>query len=261
MDYFDQEQNRSTAMTFDSPIEVPKVEINAIMKMVYLWMGLGLLTTALVAWFTASNDALLELSIKPGANIVSIIVIFGTVIALSAGMSKSWMTPNVAGMLFFAFAAVEGFFLSIVMFAFLAPTLPDGTINPSYNPGALYAAFGTASALFGAMTIVGFTTKADLSSWGTYLFMGLIGLIIAMVVNWFLASSTLGYLISVAGVVLFTALTAYDTQKIHRISQVPQMQDDGSLAVKFSIVGALILYLDLLNLFLFLLQIFAGGRD
>lgn len=261
MSLFDQDNNRSMDMAFDSPIEVPKVEINAIMKMVYLWMGLGLLTTAIVAWLTATNDALLELSIQPGANIVSIIVIFGTVIALSAGISKSWMTPNIAGLLFFAFAAVEGFFLSVVMFSFLAPTLPDGTINPAYNPGALYAAFGTASALFGAMTLVGFTTKADLTRMGTYLFMGLIGLIFAMVVNWFLASDTLGYIISIVGVVLFTALTAHDTQKIHRISMMPQMQDDSNLAVKFSIVGALMLYLDLLNLFLFLLQIFAGGRD
>jgi hypothetical protein len=247
-------------MSFDSPIEMPQAILNDVMRMVYLWMGLGLLTTALVAWFTATNQSLLELSLQPGVGIISIIGIFGLVITLNAGIGRDWLSPNMAALLFFAFAALEGFLLSVVMFAFLAPTLPDGTVNPSYNPGALYAAFGTAAALFGSMTIVGFTTKTNLSSMGSYLFMGLIGLIIAMVVNMFLGSDTLGYLISVAGVVLFTVLTAYDTQKIARISAMQQMQDDQSFAMKFSLVGALILYLDLLNLFLFLLRIFAGGR-
>jgi hypothetical protein len=261
MGLFNRNTDRSLDMTFDSPIAAPKVEINTIMKMVYLWMGLGLLTTAFIAWFTASTPALLELSLQPGVGILSIIGIFGLVIALSTGIGRSWLSPNLAAVLFFTFAVLEGFLLSVIMFAFLAPTLPDGTINPSYNPTALYAAFGTASGLFGAMTVVGFTTKMDLTSMRSYLFMGLIGLIIAMVVNMFLNSDAMGFVISVFGVILFTALTAYDTQKIYRISLMPQMQGDHNLAMKFSLVGALMLYLDLLNLFLFLLRIFAGGRD
>jgi uncharacterized protein len=262
MNFFDPNSNTGAiAASSPSPVTMPQVEVNEIIKRVYLWMGLGLLTTAFVAWFTATNEALLAFSAQPGVGIISIIAVFGIVIALSFGMQRDWLNPSMAAMMFFAFAAIEGFLLSVVMFSFLAPTLPDGSINPNFNPGALYAAFGTASALFGAMTIVGFTTKMDLSKWGTYLFMGLIGLIIAMVVNMFLGSSTLGFVISVAGVLIFTALTAYDTQKIKEMSMSPQMQGDGNLAMKFSIYGALILYLDLLNLFLFLLQIFGGGRD
>ena len=256
-------QNNEPAIPMDSgnAVQMPQVEVNSVIKLVYMWMGLGLLTTAFVAWFVANNDGLLAFALQPGVGIISIIVMFGFVIALNFGLSRPWLTPGMAGGMFFGFAALEGFLLSVVMVAFLAPTLPDGTINPGYNPGALYAAAGTAAALFGSMTIVGFTTKMDLTKWGTYLFMGLIGLIIAMVVNMFLGSDTLGFVISVAGVIIFTALTAYDTQKIKQISMTPQLYDDSNLVMKFSILGALILYLDLLNLFLFLLQIFGGGRD
>jgi hypothetical protein len=239
---------------------MPGININSVMKLVYVWMGLGLLTTAFVAWFVASNDALLDLASGSAAGIVSLVALFGVVIALSAGINARWMTANLAAGLFFVFAGIMGFSLSITLFAFISPTLPSGDLNPWYDPTALYAAFGTAAALFGSMTLVGFTTKMDLTKMGTYLFVGLIGLVIAMFVNMLLGSETLGFLISIVGVIIFTALTAYDTQKIMHMSQNAQIQSDGNLTVKFSIMGALTLYLDFINLFLFLLRIFAGGN-
>ncbi|MEQ8677720.1 MAG: Bax inhibitor-1/YccA family protein [Aggregatilineales bacterium] len=261
MSYFNQNDN----VTYSSPISAPGIEINRIMKFVYVWMGFGLLTTAVVAWVVATNDSLLSLSAQPGVGIITFIALIGIAIGMSIGLNKSWMTPNVAAGMFFGFAAVMGFSLSLTLFAFLSPTVVNsaGVVVPNsmYDPGALYGAFGTAAGLFGAMTIVGFTTNMDLTKMGTYLFMGLIGLVIAMVINMFIGSSTLGFLISIAGVVIFTALTAYDTQKIKQLSMNPEIQANGDLAAKVSILGALTLYLDFINLFLFLLRIFAGGRD
>jgi uncharacterized protein len=248
MSYSNPVENRPI-ISSDS-ISIPSIDLNSVMKMVYVWMGLGLLTTAVVAWFTATNPALASLRGSMPVMIIAIIVMLGSVVALSAGLRASWMTPGLAAGLFFVFAGIEGFVLSLVLEFFVAN-----------QPGALYAAFGTAAALFGTMTLVGFFTNMDLSKWGTYLFAGLIGLIIAMVVNWFIGSGSLAFLISIGGVIIFTGLTAYDTQKIKQMTENPELQGDGSLVLKFSILGALTLYLDFINLFLFLLQIFGGSRD
>lgn len=243
----DYERN-AQAISSSNPISTPSVNINSVMKLVYVWMGLGLLTTAVIAYFTATIPALAGLRESGVVLILAFVLMFGTVIALSAGMNAKWMTPGVASALFFVFAGIEGFSLSLILQYFVAN-----------DPGALASAFGTTAILFGSMSIFGFTTNMDLSKWGTYLFMGLIGLIVAMVFNWFIGSSALGFLISFAGVVIFTALTAYDTQRIKQMSEELALQSDGSLVVKASILGALSLYLNFINLFLFLLQIFGGG--
>ena len=109
------------------------------------------------------------------------------------------------------------------------------------------------------MTFIGFTTKMDLTKMGTYLMMGLFGIIIASLVNIFLQSDGLSFIISIAGVIIFTGLTAWDTQKIKEMSMNPEVQADGNLAFKLSVMGAVTLYLDILNLFLFLLSLF--GRE
>jgi uncharacterized protein len=241
-------QNNNPAYPYSSPIGVPAVNINSVMKMVYTWMALGLLVTAGVAWFTATNEALASLRGNSVVMIISIVVLFGSVIGLSAGINR--LSPGIAAALFLTVAGINGFSLSLLLEYFVRN-----------EPGALYAAFGTSAALFGTMSVIGYTTKADLTSWGTYLFAGLIGIILATVINWFIGSSALAFLISVGGVIVFTALTAYDTQKIKEMSEHVQMQGDGNLAVKLSVLGALTLYLDFLNLFLFLLQIFGGSRD
>ena len=244
-------------------VSVPSVDINQIMKMVYLWMTLGLLVTAAVAWFVSTNDAMLDLRMNSGVGIFSMIILIGLAVGMGMGMRS--FSPTVMAGMFFLFSVIMGFNLSLTLFAFLAPTITNdyGQVieNPMYDPTALYAAFGTASALFGSMTIVGFTTKADLTKMGTYLVIGLWGLIIAMVINIFLGSSAVSLLISAAAVVIFTGLTAYDTQKIKEMSMLPELQSDGNMAMKFSIMGALTLYLDFINLFLHLLRLFAAGRD
>lgn len=243
--------NYNSPISNNQAIGIPKVDFNQVMRLVYTWMGLGLLATAGMAWFAATNEAIAPLRTSSVVWLISILALFGTVIALSAGIRARWMTPTVAMLLFFGFALINGFSLSLLFQYFI-----------ENQPNVLYSAFGTSAAVFGAMSIYGYTTKADLSSWRTYLVVGLIGIVIAMVINWFLASSALSFIISIAGVIIFTALTAYDTQKIKELSMVPELQSDGNLALKFSLLGALTLYLDFINLFLFLLRLFSGGgRD
>jgi hypothetical protein len=120
----------------------------------------------------------------------------------------------------------------------------------------------SAAALFAVMSIVGLTTKADLSKLGTYLIIGLFGIILAIFINFFFRSSAFDFIISIIGVIIFTGLTAYDTQKIARLAADPRIEGEGSqLAGKLSILGALTLYLDFLNLFLFLLRLFGRSQN
>ena len=127
-----------------------------------------------------------------------------------------------------------------------------------YTAGSITTTFLITSATFGIMAVLGYTTSTDLTKFGSILMMGLIGIIIAMVVNWFMQSSTLDYIISGLGVLIFTGLTAYDMQKLKRIGmQVDSTSDEGN---KYALMGALTLYLDFINLFLFLLR-FLGNRD
>jgi len=150
----------------------------------------------------------------------------------------------VATLLFMLYAALNGFTLSIILLAF------TGT--------SLFLAFGTTAALFAVMSIIGYTTKLDLSKMGTFLMMAVIGLVIAMVVNIFVGSGPLDTIISVVGVLIFTALTAYDTQRIGRMAA--QMNVNGDSEVKFGIFGALRLYLDFINMFLFVLRLTGRRR-
>ena len=127
-----------------------------------------------------------------------------------------------------------------------------------YSQQSITQVFFITAATFGAMSLYGYTTKRDLTGMGSFLFMGLIGIIIASVVNIFLASSALGFAISVIGVLIFTGLTAYDTQKIKEMYSV---NDDGTVAGRKAIMGALSLYLDFINLFLMLLRLFGQSRN
>lgn len=238
-----QNQNPSyVASPFAGELSVEKS--NSILRLVYMWMGLGLLTTAITAVLVANSPALLSIAFSPATSIISIIALIGISIALGVGLTRNWLKPSVAIAMFFVYAVILGFMLSSVV------------LIAEFYPNAVYAAAGSAAALFGAMTVVGFTTKMDLSRFGFFFTAALIGLVVAMLINMFLRSDAFSFIISVAGVLIFTALTAYDTQKIKQMANNPAIQSDGSLAVKVSIFGALQLYLDLINLFLFLLQIF-----
>jgi FtsH-binding integral membrane protein len=153
--------------------------------------------------------------------------------------------PSVAGLLFFTYAAVNGVTLS--------------TLFLVYDLGSVATAFFVASALFGAMSLIGYSTKKDLSQWGSYLLMGLIGLLIVSIVNIFFASSGLDWMISIIGVLLFLGLTIYDTQRIKMMTAESIEMGNEETAMKMGILGALRLYLDFVNLFLYLLR-FLGRR-
>jgi len=223
---------------------IPRVEVRPLLRSVYLWMTLGLLITAVVAFAIADYAPHLLQNIVLGWGILIAQIIL--VIALAAAVWR--LSFGAAALIFVVYAALTGFSLSgIVLY---------------YDLGTLTQAFLSATALFAVMSIVGLTTKADLTKLGTYLIIGLVGIIIAMFINFFLRSNTFDFIISIIGVIIFTGLTAYDTQKIARLAADPRIQGDGSqLAGKLSILGALTLYLDFLNLFLFLLRIFGRSQS
>ena len=222
------------------PIE-GRVDLQSIMRQVYVWMGLGLALTASVAYLTVSTS-LINLAANPIVLIVAVIAEFGLVMGISLGFNR--LSSGTAAALFFAYAALNGFTLSMVLLAF--------TLS------SVFLAFVATAALFGAMSIIGYTTKLDLSKMGTYLMMGVIGLVIVMVINMFVNSGPLELLISLAGVLIFTALTAYDTQRIGRMAAGMSLQDDAG--AKFGIFGALKLYLDFINMFIFMLRLTGRRR-
>ena len=227
-------QDYSTVQTSDS-------RVSWVMRRVYLKMFLGLLATALVALWTASSPAIAQLVLGGSASYwILAIVEIGLVIWISAGINK--MSSTTATLLFFLFAIVNGFTLSVIFFAYAAD--------------AIAKAFFITAGTFAAMSIYGFTTKADLTKFGSFLMFALFGLIIASVVNIFLKSSQLDWIISLVGVFLFLGLTAWDTQSAKRMAMAAPDEMLGKVAT----ISALSLYLDFINLFLYLLRIF-GNRD
>lgn len=217
-------------------------QTNAVMKKVYVRMFIGLLVSAFVALGVASSPAAM------GFLFGNQLVFWGMFIAM---LVMAWVMPS--RMMRMSQGAVIGCFIlfSAMMGAWLAP------IFLVYKLGTIvYTLFITAGT-FGAMSVYGYFTKTDLTRMGSYLMMALFGLIIAMVVNIFLANTTLDWIISIVGVLLFVGMTAWDTQQVKRIASAnldPALQD------KLATMGAMNLYLDFINLFLYLLRIF-GGRD
>lgn len=228
-----------------APAALTASEIRPIIRWTYLWMLSGLLVTAVVAVLTASSSALLSLSVNPLVSIGSLIATFGLLIAMNRGIMKR--SAQTTSTLYFLFCALMGFSLSFIFHA--------------YSGGSIAYAFVSAVMLFGVMSVFAYTTSIDLTKYSSYFFMGLIGLVIASFVNILLGSSVMELLISALGVLLFTGLIAYDTQRVRQLAGHPQLQDDGNMALKLSIVLAVSLYLNFLNLFLFLLRLFGGGRD
>lgn len=236
-----------------SPISV--VSMNSVMRLVYVWMTIGLAITAVLALFIAGQiegavtaeqmEGLFFL--QPGVMIGLVIAQVVVVIALSFGLSRNWLSPTMAAVLFLAYAGLTGVTLSPIIWY--------------YGQASVYKAFASTAVLFGVMSVYGYTTQSDLMSWGKYLMMALIGMLVALVVNIFLQSSAFDFVISIFGVLLFTALTAYDTQKIKLLAQDPAITNDSNALLKVSIYGALNLYLDFVNLFIYLLRLFGSSRD
>lgn len=204
----------------------------------FLWMFVGLLVTAGVAYVVQGSDQLLALA----AGLVLPLIIGQVALVFVIGLGIRKMSASLALGLFFVYAASLG--------------LTIGLIVSLYTGGSVVTAFLSASAMFGAAAIYGHTTKRSLASIGGILFMGVIGLVVASILNVFLASGPLTVIISLVGVVIFTALTAYDVQRIQNGDLAVQT---GSME-KAAVLGALHLYLDFINIFLFLLRLM-GNRN
>lgn len=216
---------------------------SGVMSRVYAWMTAGLLVTGAVASFVAGSDALTTLIFgNPfvffGLFIVQIIAVIG----LSAGINR--LSPATATAIFMGYAAINGLTMAAIFLA--------------YTEASIASTFFITAGTFGAMSLYGYTTKRDLTSIGNLAVMALIGILIASVVNMFLRSEGLYWVLTCAGVLIFVALTAWNTQKIKRMSQ--QVTDEAS-AGRVAVIGALVLYLDFINLFIHLLRIFGVRRD
>lgn len=216
----------------------------SILRNVYIWMTLGLAITGVVAMYVAGNPQLVRsIVMNRGLFFGLIIAQLGLVFFLSARVQV--MSPMAATMAFAAYSVLNGMTLSVIFLAYTAASVAQ--------------AFFVAAATFGALSVYAVTTKRDLGGLGQYLFAGLVGLVIAMLINMFFRSSTMEYVISFFGVFLFMGLTAYDTQMIRNWSRQLSGSADEADYIRVSIMGALKLYLDFINLFLFLLR-FLGNR-
>lgn len=235
--FYDNDSNNTYYNGSNVTGEMAPTQTNLFTK-VFGWMFAGLLITAFFALFTPYSVTLSSLVYNPGSLIILLLIEFGMVIAISAGLNK--MSFGAALTCFFIYAAINGLTLSSIFYV--------------YDMGTVYAAFGVTAATFGIMAVYGSLTKRDLSGMGNLLIMCLIGLVTATLVNMFVASDGISWLITYAGVIIFTLLTAYDVQKIKNLSNSGQYNSH-----KIGIYGALILYLDFINIFLKILRIL-GGR-
>ncbi len=211
----------------------------AFLTQAFVWMFVGLLISAGVAFVVQSNATLVDFAADNF--LLLIIAQLALVIGISWGINR--ISATVALGLFFVYAATLG--------------LTIGLIVSGFDLGSVVTAFLSASAMFGAAAIYGHVTKRSLAGLRGILFMGIIGILAASILNIFLASDGLSWVISIVGVVIFTALTAYDVQRIQNGDLAIQT---GSME-KAAVIGALHLYLDFVNLFLFMLRLFGGGRD
>lgn len=214
-----------------------------LMRKVYVWMTLALVITGITAYGVASSPAILQAIYTNQLLFWGLIIAeFALVIGVTAAINRISLTT--ATLMFVLYSVLNGAMLSSIFLI--------------YTASSIATVFFITAGTFAAMAIVGYTTKADLSSMGKILFMALIGLIIATIVNIFVKSSGLDMIISYVGVLIFVGLTAWDSQKIKQM--MLQAPDAGEGMQKMALLGALTLYLDFINLFIYLLRIF-GRRD
>jgi FtsH-binding integral membrane protein len=225
--------------------------LRAYMIRVYNYMAMGVALTGAVSWLTfnaAVTETAGRLALTPFGQAIysgpaTIVLFLGTLgLVMLISFKINSLQPSTAFALFMVYAAALGLMLSSIFLA--------------YTGTSITRVFFISAASFGALSLYGYTTQRDLSPIGSFLTMGLIGLIIAMVVNMFLKSSGLDFIISAAGVLIFAGLTAWDTQ---RIKEMYDPMEDGTVVGRKAVMGALTLYLDFINLFLFLLR-FLGDR-
>lgn len=230
-------------MEFTSKREVTNEAFAVLIKNVYAWMTLALAVTGIAAMYVSNNQAILDFMFSnialPMGLIIGELVL---AVVFTARFSK--LSFNAASILFGLYALLTGVSLG---FIFLL-----------YTKESIASTFFITAGTFGAMSLFGYFTKKDLSPWGRYLLMGLLGIIIASVVNWFMQSTRLMWITTYVGVVVFVLLTAYDTQKIKNMLAESDEVNEGSL--KLALYGSFMLYLDFINLFIKLLRIFGKRK-
>jgi hypothetical protein len=213
---------------------------------VFSWMFAALLITSLAAYLFGTSPELMSLLYsETGLSGLGYVVMFaplGLVMLLGFGINK--MSFSTMSMVYILYSAVTGISLSFILLAFTSESI--------------FKTFLITSAMFGSMAVLGYTTKMDLTRFGSILYMFLIGLIIASLVNFFMHSSAMSYIIDLAGILIFTGLTAYDMQKIKKIGENAVIGEESTK--KMMLMGALNLYLDFINMFLFLLRLFGSRR-
>lgn len=216
----------------------------ALMRKVYVWMTLALVITGFTAFGIAENPGLVYTIVTNRLLFWGLVIgEFALVMAIYGAIGR--LSATAATLLFVLYSIVNGATLSVIFLA--------------YTMTSIASVFFITAGTFAVMAFIGYTTKTDLTSFGKMLMMGLIGIILATVVNIFIGSSMLNMIVSYVGVVVFVGLTAYDSQKIKNLlCQVDNMSEE---AQKLALLGSLTLYLDFINLFLMLLRIFGGNRD
>src|SRR6266487_249855 len=245
---FQNQQGRSTDLSLVQPIEQTQVKNFMANVFAYMFMALGI--SALFAYLFATNLSLMQNLINPTGGLsplgwIVMLAPIGFVLLMSFGYSR--LSAPVLVLLFVVYSAVTGISFSFILL--------------NYAASSVFGCFLSAAAMFGIMAFMGYTTKQDLTKFGRIMMMGLIGIIVASLINLFMGSPTMSYLISFIGVMVFTGLTAYDVQKLKNIGAGLQYANVPATDVKkASILGALNLYLDFINLFLFLLRLFGGRR-
>lgn len=228
-------QNRDLEMQAAFPV---------LMRKVYTWMTLALVLTGLTAYGVATSPGIMMALYSNSALMWGLVIAeFALLIGISAAINR--LSLSTATLMFVAYSVINGAMLSSIFMI--------------YTAASIASVFFITAATFAVMALIGYTTKTDLTSVGKLLFMALIGLVIATIVNMFIGSSTLTMICSYVGVLIFVGLTAYDSQKIKNM--LMQAPDAGESSQKLALLGALTLYLDFINLFIYLLRIFGDRRD
>ena len=228
-------QNRDLEMQAAFPV---------LMRKVYTWMTLALVLTGLTAYGVATSPGIMMALYSNSALMWGLVIAeFALVIGISAAINR--LSLATATLMFVAYSVINGAMLSSIFMI--------------YTAASIASVFFITAATFAVMALIGYTTKTDLTSVGKLLFMALIGLVIATIVNMYIGSSTLTMICSYVGVLIFVGLTAYDSQKIKNM--LMQAPDAGESSQKLALLGALTLYLDFINLFIYLLRIFGDRRD
>lgn len=228
----------------DSIVQQANAGLQTYMAQVYGWMTCGLLLTAFVSWFAANTPAVMELVFTNRITFFGLIIFQLALVFILSGMVHKFSGAVATG-LFMLYSALTGLTMASIFLV--------------YTYSSIASTFFITAGMFGAMSFWGYTTKRDLSGMGSMLFMALIGIVLASLVNIWLKSPALMWAVTYIGVVVFVGLTAYDTQKLKNIGEGINVDDKENLR-RYSILGALTLYLDFINLFLMLLRIFGNRR-